>query len=363
VLHRAIAALRDRLSPYLALSKDRRETLALLVVAMVSGRTVNLSHLAAERPGDVLVDSTYRRLQRFFQDVTLGPDWAVPILAAMVGTERWTLALDRTSWKIGRAEVNFLVLAAITRRFRVPLFWVPLPHGGNSATGDRIALMRRYLACFCATSIRILLGDREFVGAEWLKFINDNNVPFAIRIRENLRVTDEQGHELTLYARLRLARRTRTFTARMGTSEEADRSGAPLLTFAAKRLKGEWLIVVSNLPARSALDAYRKRWAIECLFGDAKTRGLNLEDTRLTDPRKLDLLMAIVALALVWAGRTAVTLLGNRAPKRKAHGHFAKSIFRIGFDELRRRLRSNPITAITPWRRLDPIPPKIARVV
>jgi hypothetical protein len=107
-----------------------------------------------------------------------------------------------------------------------------------------------------------------------------------------------------------------------------------------------------------------QQWLIiECLFGDAKTRGLSLEDTRLTDPRKLDLLMAMVALALVWAGRTAVTLLGNRAPKRKAHGHFAKPIFRTGFDDLRRRLRADPITAIIPRRRLEPIPPKIARVV
>ena len=31
------------------------------------------------------------------------------------------LALDRTQWKIGDREVNYLVLAVITRRFRVPL--------------------------------------------------------------------------------------------------------------------------------------------------------------------------------------------------------------------------------------------------
>jgi transposase-like protein len=34
---------------------------------------------------------------------------------------------------------------------------------------------------------------------------------------------------------------------------------------------------------------------------DAKTRGLNIEDTRLTCPRKLALLMAIVAIAFAWA--------------------------------------------------------------
>ena len=94
------------------------------------------------------------------------------------------------------------------------------------------------------------------------------------------------------------------------------------------------------------------------MFGDAKTRGLNLEDTRLTDPRKLALLMALVALAIAWAGRAAADLLGPRFPKRKSHGHFAQSWFRIGFDEVRNRSESNPAAAITEWLRLAAKPPK-----
>jgi hypothetical protein len=199
--------------------------------------------------------------------------------------------------------------------------------------------MRRYLARFSADSIRILLGDREFIGAEWLKFLNDNNIPFVIRLRGDLRVTDEAGHELTLGARLRRARRSRVLDARLGTGEDA--ADAPLLHFAAKHIEGEWLIVCSNRPARPALETYRKRWAIECLFAEAKTRGLNLEDTRLTDLRKLDLLMAIVALALAWAAATAASLLGSRAPARKAHGYLSRSWFRTGLDHLRHVLRTD----------------------
>ncbi len=122
MLHRAIATLRETLRPHLGLSKDRVETLALIVVAMVSARTVNLSHLAAERPGSALIASTYRRLQRFFQHVRLGRDWSAPLAARLAGLGGcWYLALDRTQWRIGSREVNFLVLAAVTRRFRVPL--------------------------------------------------------------------------------------------------------------------------------------------------------------------------------------------------------------------------------------------------
>lgn len=165
-------------------------------------------------------------------------------------------------------------------------------------------------------------------------------------------MTTEDGCDLTLFARLRLARRSQFFQARPGAREHAEARDAPLLNFAAKRLGTEWLIVVSNIPARQALAAYRKRWAIECLFGDAKTRGLNLEDTRLTDPRKLALLMALVALAIVWAGRAAADLLGPRSPRRKSHGHFAQSWFRIGFDRIRNLLSSNHSAAIDAWRRL-----------
>ena len=70
--HRAITALAGILRPRIDLGKSRLETLCLIVVGMVSARTVNLSHLACERPTTALVASTYRRLQRFFQHVRLG---------------------------------------------------------------------------------------------------------------------------------------------------------------------------------------------------------------------------------------------------------------------------------------------------
>ncbi len=103
--------------------------------------------------------------------------------------------------------------------------------------------------------------------------------------------------------------------------------------------------------------------ALGASLGDAKTRGLNLEDTRLSDPRKLDLLMGLVALAIAWAARAALTLLGTRWPKRKAHGYLAKSWFHIGFDQIRHLLRSDPIKAIAPWLQIAKKPIQNARVV
>ena len=234
---------------------------------------------------------------------------------------------------------------------------------GCSDTAMRMTLIKRYLAHFPATTIRMLLADREFVGADWMEFPCENNIPFAIRIRDNLRITTEEGHDLTLRVRLRQARRSRVFRARLGTREDTAAGNAPLRTIAARPLKDEWLIVVTGVEAQNALRTCRKRWAIECPFGDARTRGLNIEDTRLTDPRKLGLLMALVALAIAWAGRTAADKLGEHTPPRKSHGHYAKSFFRTGFDQIRNRLRTDPLDAIKPWQRVTLKRPKTEGVV
>lgn len=48
------------------------------------------------------------------------------------------------------------------------------------------------------------------------------------------------------------------------------------------------LIVATSLEVGlRALNLYGKRWGIECLFADAKTRGLNIEDTHIIAPTKL----------------------------------------------------------------------------
>lgn len=346
--HKAITALTLTLSPHVPLRKTRLETLSLLIVAMISARTVNLSHLACERAGHVLIASTYRRRQRFFQHVLLPEDWSARLVVQLLGvTGPRHLCLDRTNWKIGTREVNILMLAIATQRFRVPLMWTVLDKAGSSNAAERTALMRRYLALFGAGSIRLLLADREFIGLKWLNFLDENDIPFAIRVKAGMNVHTEDGRSLSLRSLLAKCRGARKFRATFPSQGDV---AALSLTFAAKRIKGgELLIVASNVAGQNTLNAYRRRWSIECLFGDAKTRGLNLEDTRLQIAAKLSLLLAIVALAIAWTNKTASALIGRGKLPRKAHGHYAKSWFRTGFDELRRLLRTDPQAALNPW--------------
>lgn len=345
------AALMGTLCRQFALSKSWLETLAVLVMGLAQSRTVNLTHLACHFPGRARHASSYRRLQRFFQHVRLDCDSLALLVVSMLNLSRpKCLALDRTNWKIGSSDVNILMLAIVTRRFRVPLLWSMIGHQGCSDADQRIALMQRYLALFPAETIEILLADREFVGARWMDFLHENTIPFAIRVKGNMTLTMTGGKTRSFET---LLRRKRTGASAQWEGRLKGTSGATSqeLRIAAKRLSSkEVLIIATNQPdARQALNRYRRRWGIECLFGDAKTRGLNLEDTRITNPHKLECLLVVVTLAITWAYRCATRAMGMKAIPRKTHGRRQKSWFRLGFDHLRQWIINDPPQAISAW--------------
>jgi len=349
-------ALKDILSCHLGLNKSRIETLVVIIVGLVNGRTVNLSHIACQFPGPAKQASNYRRLQRFFQHVRLDNDWIALMMVRLLNQRGpWLLALDRTNWKVGSRDINILMLALVTRRFRVPLMWMMLDKSGSSNTDERIALMRRYLALFGASSIQLLLADREFIGRHWFDFLNKNNIAFAIRIKKSMHLTQADDSKWSFKTLLRRRRSTRTIRTWSGWLPGMECTPENKLDFAARRIKnGEWLIIASNREPKNALRQYRRRWAIECMFGDTKTRGFNIEDTRITNLEKLDLWLAIIALTMSWTYRCATQTMGLSAIRKKAHGYREKSWFRTGLDQLRRWIIHQPEKAAQVWIKLWP---------
>jgi hypothetical protein len=112
MFERLLAPLLETLRPHFDLSKTRLETLAVLLFGLANCRTVNLSHLASQFPGDARHASNYRRLQRFFQHIRLDGDIGAQLIVGMLKLGRpKLLALDRTNWKLGSRDVNVLVLA------------------------------------------------------------------------------------------------------------------------------------------------------------------------------------------------------------------------------------------------------------
>lgn len=340
------------LSAHLPLSKSRLETLVNLIHLLINVRTVNLTHIAAQFSSSAKPASSYRRLQRFFQFVRLELAWLARLIVHALNIKSpWILCLDRTNWKFGKRDINVLMLAIVTTRVRIPLMWTMLDKQGASNSAERIALLQRHLAVFGAGSIRYLLADREFVGQEWMEFLLQNNIMFSIRVKGKtyIRLADGGVCMLQSFARNRKAwSRLRALPACFAAMPES--LGHPL-RFACKRLKnGEMLFIVTNGDEPlQALNLYKRRWFIECLFADSKSRGLNLEDTAMTDTEKLSLLLAIVTLAMVFSHACAKRVMGRRGIRKGPHGYLRKSWFRTGFDHLRNWIIHHPQAAVKLW--------------
>src|SRR5262249_52466673 len=61
-----------------------------------------------------------------------------------------------------------------------------------------------------------------------------------------------------------------------------------------------WLLITNLTDAKKASETYAERFWIEEMFSDHKSRGLNLESTRLTDPDRIERLLVAVTLAYLW---------------------------------------------------------------
>jgi hypothetical protein len=298
--------LKQALAQHLDWHGARVSFLAHFILALFKVRTVNLAEIAHAFSGRAKPQSSYRRVQRFFQQFALDEVTITQLIVhlAPVGEGPWYLTLDRTNWRFGRHEINILMLGIAYRGMVVPLFWTLLPKAGNSNTAERRDLMERFLAYFGRTRIRALLADREFVGGEWLGYLQRQQIPFRIRLRHNTLIPNRWNRPVAA---------SRLFQSLQRGEVHYLYGRRPVwgcfVFLVALRLEdGSLLLIATTDHPEHALNDYARRWDIEVLFAALKKRGFRFEDTHLTHPERLSRLTALLAIAFAWAYHTGEVL-------------------------------------------------------
>ena len=315
----------------LNLHKSRLEFLSLMVVALVQAKTVNLAELVGMMESGAQEASLYRRAQRFLSELKVPEAFVLRYALQLHPKQSYSLCLDRTNWEFGKLKVNILMLAYAHEGTAIPLLWCLLPTFGNSATAERIKLVNRLLALMPTEKIKALLADREFIGRDWFAYLQEQGLPFVIRVRKDA-LGDERFHLFHFFQALPLGQhkvlkqRYYIFGTQVGIA-------------GARLAGGEYIIVVSNRDPKTALSLYAKRWQIECLFKALKSSGFNFEATHLKHLERIDTLLAVVSLAFLWALKVGEFVHRRLKPiPTKTHGRRQKSLFRTGLDHLRHSL-------------------------
>jgi Transposase DDE domain len=330
-----IRLLERTLAQNVTWNKARINFLARFLLALIQTKTVNLSQVASVFAGRAKRESHYKRAQRFLRFFEL-PFAEVARLVARLAAQPapWVITLDRTDWYLGETPLNVLLLGIAHEGVTFPLLWAVLPKKGCCDTAERIALVEEYLRLFGRSSIRFLCADREFLGRDWFSYLRREGIAFRLRVRANTKVTNGRGQSVQARCLFRQGRVGEAILLK-GARRVL---GQQLFVMGVRLPKGEYVIVCAPDESGALLEEYARRWEVETLFGCLKSRGFCLEATHVTDPERLRKLLALVALAFCWAHVVGEWLARNKPLPLKKHGRKTVSLFRHGFDYLRRIL-------------------------
>lgn len=323
----------------------RIKFIGLFITALCSARTVCFERLALCFDNDSKSGSSLRRIQRFFADYKLDTDIIACLIFKLLPHDPpYRLAIDRTNWKFGCANINILVVAIVYEGVAFPIIFKLLPKFGNSSTAERIELIDKFIQLFGVSSIDCLMADREFIGANWLKYLNQKSIRYYIRIRNNFILTNKRNKRkytvTKLFKHLKPNQSDYYQQKFLIENQECYISGSLAKN---KFGKPEFLVIVSfDKPIESQAN-YKERWQIESAFKALKSSGFNLEDTHLTDLKRIEKLLSLVIIAFVWAYKTGIYLNSIIPIKIKKHKRKAKSLFKYGLDHLTTLIMRNDL--------------------
>ena len=323
--------LRQKIQAHVPLHGARLDFVIRFVMSLIVVRSVTLSTVASVLNPNVLPESNEKRIKRFWAQVGFDAGvWLKLALALLPVKDKWVLTLDRTTWELGKHCFNVLLLGVAYRGTAFPLVWTVLGKKGNSDTAERLALLDTLLEHVEAERVEAVVADREFIGQAWFRGLKARDLVFVMRVRNNTLVGSRGV--------------TRSALRRYGHLEPRDVYVAPkrctvlglrLYLAVTKSTEGELVVLACNAAPDRALVRYAQRWGTELLFSALKSRGFNLEDTHLTDPKRLDKLLALLALAFTWAHLVGIWHHEQRPLKLKNYGYPPKSLFKRGLDALR----------------------------
>jgi len=330
------------LSERLGWNRARMKLMARLMRVLPMQATTNLSELAHAGKPEVETDSTYRRLQRFFAKFDFGYQRLGGFLLDLVPTDPpYVAVLDRTEWHFGQTSVNVLMVGIAEGGIAYPVVWNVLDHGGGSGAEEHTELLDRFLRLIKPDELRALVADREFTGSDFLKALDQREIPFVIRLKKDRRIgpssresSGEWSLPVKMFARTCQPGQVSQLPAPTGLGG-AESVECQVTT---RRLEEDSFLILAGreVDPESMLDLYRKRWEIETLFAALKSRGFGLEETHMTGPDRIRKLLGILALTYSW---TRIIGLDRKAkegaPRECANGYPEKSLFRYGLDRLR----------------------------
>lgn len=324
------------------------KTLAMLITGMLLGPHVQLFAIAMCVPLPIKLLSLVRRFERFVADEQVEVEkYFAPFVQAMLislGNETAYLIIDCTQ---AGPKCRTLFIGLAYHNTVLPLVWKTLkgPKGHVKGQFQKELLEQVHQRLRHCRQV-IVLGDAEFSNEPVLTSLKPKNWGFVFHFQSNYRVQLEpDGPWLAAQAVYEAAGLKPGQVKHWSLVAFTEAHQLPDLTMTVHWETGcdEPLCLISNLtPQQQPHLIYDKRYWVETLFGNCKSRGFQLARTQMTTPAHLDRLILGLAIATCLAlGLGTHLIVINQADQVDRADRRDLSLFQLGWRWLYRLLALN----------------------
>lgn len=317
--------------------QNQMVTLAMMVSGIVLSRKAQLSVMSLEIPHPAKPASLEKRFHRFVKNERFDAQVCylpfAHLILSHLADKPLILAMDGST--VGRGCMTLMV-GVIYRQRAIPLAWIVYKGKKGHTGADRhITVLQQLLPLLPEEADVILLGDGEYDTVEMLSWVNQwTNWQFVVRTSKSNLIT----HDGNQYALRDLCGGHGSITSAHDILFTQQEFGPVMAVAWWGKKYDKPIFLISNCASSTlACRYYQRRFRVETLFSDKKSRGFHIEKSHMSDPMRLARLLLASALAYIWLIHLGLMVYQNEAKRSlidRTH-RSDKSLFRLGLDWLK----------------------------
>jgi len=285
-------------------SLTRLTTLSTLIYSLIKNGKSRLTELSTGVLPELDHASRVKKFKRWLKNEYVDSQhffipFLSPILESLAARKEVVLAIDGSPVGCGCV---CLMVSLIWKSRSIPLCWlVRKGKKGHFPVVMHLQVVQQLAQLLPTDSNIILLGDGEFSKVELMQFCEEKGWSYVFRTAKNRQIVLENRADIA------------TLENALYPSKGNNTAWYPNVYFTRKQYglvavvchhdpkhQDPWYLV-SNLDHPSLIiRLYNKRFAIETLFGDLKSRGFNIHKSQLRCPERLSRLLIAVCLAFIF---------------------------------------------------------------
>ena len=330
--------------------------LAMMMTGLIRSKSSNFEEIGRKsgHGSGAKFPSRVKLIHRFIKNKHLSYETHfvpfIEVVIASLGLSEFRLSID--SSQVGRGCL-VLVIGLVYKKRVIPLAWMVYKGvKGHSSVEKQLDLLNQVLALLPEEASVILTGDAEFDGTgvvEWLKA--QPHWHYALRTAKNIIVRAE--NETVGQALEELAPppgQDKFLVGVFFTHQDVGPVNIAIIWHAEGQQHLYLVTDAETLP--QAQSWYRRRFKIETLFSDTKSRGFGLDKSGIRHPERLARFVMAVFLAYIWLIYLGALVICQRQLGLIARSdRFVNSLFQLGRAYLDRILEEGweiPVSVALP---------------